>query len=238
MRDLTHNLAAMEYDADDAARLGCDSVVFPEQFLTGYRGEGESSRLREEFERTSTRHAEILFFFGTISEDGVNRLCVYLGGAEVAHYDKVHLFQPNDEHIFWKPGERYVAFNHGPWRIGLATCNDVRFPEQTRALKLKCNVNLIVIPALWPWQRDHIWSTLLRARAIENGCFVVGSCVTGIDNGVERFDGAGNHVFDPLGEMLHGNGRIYELDHARLREVLVDTRSQHCEICHVDVERH
>lgn len=237
MLDLAHNLAAMEHDADDAARLGCDCVVFPEQFLTGYHGEGEPAQLREEFERTSTRHAGILFFFGTISEDGVNRLCVYQGGAELAHYDKVHLFLPNDEHKFWKPGQRYVAFNHGPWRIGLATCNDVRFPEQTRALKLKCSVNLIVIPALWPWQRDHIWSTLLRARAIENGCFVIGCCVTGIDNGHERFDGAGNHVFDPLGEMLHGQGRVYELDHARLGDVLVDTCTQHLEINRVEFVR-
>jgi len=236
MRDLASNLVVLERDSDDAARLVCDCVVFPEQFLTGYKGEGEAKYLRDEFARISTKHPKILFAFGTISEDGVNRMCVYQAGNEVAHYDKVHLFEPNDEHNLWKPGERYVAFNHGTWRIGLATCNDVRFPEQARALKLKYDVNLIMIPALWPWQRDHIWSALLRARAVENGCFVIGCCVTGIDTETERFDGAGNHVFDPLGEMLHGKGRVYELDHARLGDVLVDTRTQYCEINRVELE--
>lgn len=236
VRGLADNLAAMERDAEDAASLNCDCVVFPEQFLTGYYGEGEPSQLRGEFERVSKRHSGTLFIFGTISEDGVNRLCVYFGGSELAHYDKVHLFLPGGEDKLWQCGDRYVAIAHGKWRIGLAMCNDVRFPEQARALKLKHDINLLLYPALWPWQRDDIWATLLRARSIENGCYTVGCCVAGVDNGSQRFDGAGNHVFDPLGYPVCGAERVYELDAARLNEVLVDTRAQHCEISQVDWE--
>ncbi len=147
----------------------------------------------------------------------------------------MHLFEPNDEHKLWRPGERYVAVKHGAWRIGLATCNDVRFPEQARALKLKYNINLLTYPALWPWARDHTYAALLRARAIENGAFSLGCCVAGVDNGVERFDGAGNHVFDPLGNELHPDGRVYTLDPAVFERVTVDTRAQYREITQVEL---
>lgn len=236
VRDLAANLTAMRRDVASAADAGCDWVVFPEQFLTGYRGEGEPAELRQEFVELSSAHPEVLCLFGTISEDGVNRQYWYRGGEAIAHYDKIHLFLPNKEDELWRPGSRYVALKHGQWRIGLATCNDVRFPEQARALKLKHDINLLVYPGLWPWARDHVWAALLRARAIENGCFVVGSCVAGVDNGLERFDGAGNYVFDPLGEQLHAEDRLYTLDAARLQQVTVDTRAQYCEVDQIELK--
>lgn len=232
---LEANLAALRRDMADAAVKGCDCVLFPEQFLTGYHGAGEAAELRAEFESLSAQYSRVLCIYGTISEDGKNRQCVYLGGAEVAHYDKVHLFLPNKEGDLWQVGNRYVALQHGQWRIGLATCNDVRFPEQARALKLKFDINLLVYPALWPWARDQVLAVLLRARAIENGCFVAGCCVAEVDNGAELFDGAGNHVFDPLGAELHDDQRVYELDLDRLGRVTVDTREQHCEIAAVEL---
>ena len=57
---------------------------------------------------------------------------------------------------------------------------------------------LLIAPAWWPWRRDWVWSTLLRARAIENGVWVVGCCIAGSVFEAEDFAGAGNHVFDPL----------------------------------------
>jgi hypothetical protein len=59
--------------------------------------------------------------------------------------------------------------------------------------------------------------------------------VAGVDNGAERFDGAGNHVFDPLGRELDGQGCVYELDPARFGEVLVDTRAQYREVGEVEL---
>lgn len=230
VRGLDENLAALRRDVAAAAAGGCDCIMFPEQFLTGYYGEGEAAALRREFAALSAEQPALLMFCGTISEDGVNRQCVYLGGRPVASYDKVHLFLPNGEDQLWRPGDKYAVLRHGAWRIGLCTCNDVRFSEQSRALKLGHDVNMLVYPALWPWERDHIWSALLRARAIENGCFTAGCCVAGVDNGRESFDGAGNHVFSPVGEELRPQGRIYEVDPALLEQLTVDTRAQHREV--------
>jgi predicted amidohydrolase len=89
----------------------------------------------------------------------------------------------------WQPGERYLAVRFQDVNIGLATCNDVRFPEQARALKLAHDVALLLYPALWPWQRDHVWSALLRARAIENGAFSRGAA-SRRSTMAELFDGA------------------------------------------------
>jgi len=233
--DPASNMQKMHRDAKAAAAEGCDFVVFPEQFITGYYENVEPKRIREEFSTVSSAYPEILFSMGTISEDGVNRLCVYLGGREVAHYDKIHLFLPNGEGEIWGIGDRYIGFSHGEWRIGLATCNDVRFPEQIRELKLKHDINMVIYPALWPWQRFNVWRSLLQARAIENGCFVAGCCVAGVDNGSQLFDGAGNHVFNPLGDEIHPQGRVYDLNPDDLKLVTVDTRGQFCQIDKVEL---
>jgi omega-amidase len=227
------NLARMEADLADAANLDCEMIVFPELFLTGYHGTAGSEQVRAELARASAAQPGVLCVWGAISEAGVNRQLVFKAGRELAAYDKVHLFLPNGEGEFWRRGNAYCALQAGGWTIGLATCNDVRFPEQARALKLAHDIDLLLYPALWPWARDHVWSALLRARAIENGIFVIGCCVAGIDNEAELFDGAGNHVYDPLGEELHPRQRVYELDRERLREVLVDTKAQYCAITDV-----
>jgi omega-amidase len=235
VRGLAANLNQLELDLEQAAGLGCQMAVFPEQFLTGYHGEDDLPRIKQALGAASARHAGMLIVFGTITEEGRNRQYAYLGGAVRAYYDKVHLFLPTGEGELWEPGARYVAYTHGEWRIGMCTCNDLRFPEQPRALKLAHDINLLVYPALWPWHRDGTFAALLRARAIENGAFCIGCCVAGVDNGAERFDGAGNHVFDPLGRELDGQGRVYELDPARFAEVLVDTRAQYREIESVEL---
>ena len=233
VRDLAANLARMQSDLADAAEQGCDMAVFPELFLTGYQGQADPVHLRQELASASVAYPNMLCVWGAISEDGVNRQLVYKDGHELAAYDKVHLFQPNGEHEMWRHGASYTALRSSGWTIGLATCNDVRFPEQARALRMKHGAELLIYPALWPWARDHVWAALLKARAIENGVFVIGCCVAGIDNGRELFDGAGNHVFDPLGDELHPVRRVYTLDRARLNEVLVDTCEQYRDVTDV-----
>ena len=190
--------------------------------------------IQDRLQRASASVPRMLCVFGTISEESRNRLWIYLNGEPIAHYDKVHLFGPNNEFEMWQPGDRYAVLVHDEWRIGLGICNDVRFSEQPRQLKLKYDINMMVYPAVWPWERDQIWAALLKARAIENGVFTIGCCIAGIDNGAERFDGAGNHVFDPLGTELFPQDRTYEIDQARLSDVLIDTRKQYCEINQFD----
>ena len=130
----------------------------------------------------------------------------------------------------WQPGQCYASWQHADIRIGMAICNDIRFPEQVHALRLGHGIGMLVCPALWPARRDHIWATLLRARAIENNIFVVGCCISTIDNGAEVFDGAGNHVFDPDGNEITAVDRMFNLDLSSLDTPLVDTRAQHLEV--------
>jgi predicted amidohydrolase len=230
------NLERLAGEAGRAVASGAELVVFPELFLSGYRRFVEPARARTVFSKVSGEAPGTLFVMGSISEDRRNRVTVWLGGREVAVYDKVHLFAPNGEFEMWQPGDRYVAFDWKGLRVGLMNCNDVRFPEQARALKLQARCDLLVVPAWWPWRRDHIWSTLLQARAAENQAWTIGCCIAGSAWPEEEFAGAGNHVFDPSGEPVRtADDCIYELDVGNPPPSIVDPIAQFVEIGRVEI---
>jgi len=104
----------------------------------------------------------------------VNRFALYgPSGALLADYDKMHLFSLMNEHHHVQAGQR-ITVADTPWgRLGLAVCFDLRFPELFRQLTLK-GAELILVPAYWPSPRLDHWQLLLKARAIENQCFVAG----------------------------------------------------------------
>ena len=234
--DPESNLRRVAEEADAASAAGAAICVYPEGFLHGYKRKLEPKRIRETFAAVSSAHRPMTFFFGSHSEDGHNRMTVWRDGAEIARYDKVHLFDPFGEREIWKPGDRYVAVRVGDLTIGLVNCNDIRFPEQARALRLKARADALIAVAWWPWRRDHVWSTLLRARAIENGVFVAGCCVALSEYPGERFAGAGNHVFDPHGEPIRSaDDRTYDLDFARAGSLVVDPLETYVEVEKVEV---
>jgi omega-amidase len=233
--DVESNLLRLQDEALRAAAARAELVVFPELFLTGYSRPLEPSRAREVFSEVSAAAPDALFVFGSISEARHNRVTAWLGGRELAAYDKVHLFDPNGEHEMWERGNRYVAFKWCGLTVGLLNCNDVRFPEQARALKIEARCDLLVVPAWWPWRRDHIWSTLLQARAAENELWVAGCCIAGSMD-PDEFAGAGNHVFDPAGEPVRtADDRTYELDLDNPPPSIVDPAEHVVEIERVEV---
>lgn len=234
--DPASNLARIAPEAARAAGSGADLCVFPESFLHGYTRHVPPVSAREAFAAASAAHPGVVFAFGSLSEDGRNRMTLWRGGREQARYDKVHLFEPNREHEIWQPGDRYVAADLGDWTLGLVNCNDIRFPEQARALRLSARCDALLAVAWWPWRRDHVWSTLLRARAIENGVFTIGCCVAASAFPGEEFAGAGNHVFDPLGEPVRTpDDGVYDLDLARAAELIVDPLRTFREVATLDV---
>jgi predicted amidohydrolase len=148
-------------------------------------------------------------------------------GQRVARYDKIHLFgfQKGDEcyneSATIEAGHQPVAFDTPFGRIGLSICYDLRFPELYRALGV---VDLLVIPAAFTETtgRAH-WEILLRARAIENQCYVLA-----VGQGGRHENGRETHgnslLIDPWGDILDrklkGPGIVIgELDHARIAEV-------------------
>lgn len=230
--DPASNLNRMGLEAARAAEGGAELCVFPESFLHGYTREVDPEEARQHFQAASQRHPDTAFLFGSFTEARRNRMTLWQRGQEVARYDKVHLFEPNGEGRLWDPGESYTALRLGDWTLGLLNCNDLRFPEQARALRLQARCDLLMVSAWWPWRRDHIWRTLLQARAIENGVFTVGCCIAASESPEESFAGAGNHVFDPLGEALRTpDDHHYLLDRGRLAEVMVDPLK-----CAVDIQ--
>jgi predicted amidohydrolase len=229
------NLKRLRREALAAAEGGAEIVVFPELFLTGYTRPLDPMNARTAFGEISTAAPDTLFVFGSISEARHNRVTVWSEGKQITFYDKVHLFHPNGEDELWEPGRSYVAFDWHDLRFGLMNCNDIRFPEQARALKLEARCDLLLVPAWWPWRRDHIWRTLLQARAAENQFWVLGCCIAA---SVEEhgFAGAGNHVFDPAGEPIRtADDHTYDLDLANPPPSIVDPIERYIEMSRVEV---
>jgi predicted amidohydrolase len=205
--DVEANLRRVVEESEQAVGAGASLVVFPEVFLTGYARAVEPARVRATFAGISDANPGVVFAFGSFSEERRNRMTIWRGGGEVARYDKVHLFTPNDEPQIWEPGDKYAALRIDGWTVGLVTCNDIRFPEQARALRLSACCDALLAVAWWPWRRDHIWRTLLQARAIENGFWVIGCCVAASEHG------------EPV---RTSDDHTYVLDPARAADLLVD----------------
>ena len=234
--DVPANLAQLREEAARASASGAEICVFPEGFLHGYTRAADPAEIRRTFAEVSQEHRGTAFIFGSFTEDRRNRMTFWQAGVERARYDKVHLFGPNGEFDLWEPGERYVAVRFKEWTLGLMNCNDVRFPEQARALRMQAGCDALVAVAWWPWRRNHVWETLLRARAIENAVFTVGCCIAGSRHSGEDFAGAGNHVFDPLGDPVPtGDDHAYQLDRGRFDAVLIDPLKTYVEVREVAV---
>jgi nitrilase len=159
-----------------------------------------------------------------------NSCCVWApDGARVARYDKTHLFRFEhgderlDESRVLRPGSTPVAFDAGGVRVGLSVCYDLRFPELYRAL-MAPPCDLLVVPAAFtvPTGRAH-WELLLRARAVENQCYVLAPAQGGTHESGRRTWGH-SMIVDPWGEVLavHAEGAgvvVAELDRGRIATV-------------------
>lgn len=151
-------------------------------------------------------------------------------GAVAARYDKIHLFDVDlpggeswRESAVYAPGDRAVAVDAPPGRLGLSICYDLRFPDLYRGLA-DAGATLLAVPAAFtvPTGRAH-WHVMLRARAIEAGAFVIAAAQTGSHaDGRETF--GHSLVVDPWGEVVLDMGEapglgFAEIDPARLADV-------------------
>lgn len=152
-------------------------------------------------------------------------------GKQISRYDKIHLFGFQTETERYEesetiapgsqPGQFEIQVNSMDWRFGLSICYDLRFPELYRALG---QVDCHIIPAAFTYTtgKDH-WEILLRARAIENQCYVLSSAQGGVHLNQRRTWGQ-SMLIDPWGEILsnlpEGEGFITgTLSKDKLKEV-------------------
>ena len=126
-------------------------------------------------------------------------------GERQTRYDKIHLFgfqrgaEHYDESVTIEAGSAVSVFDSPAGRTGLSVCYDLRFPELFRALG---EVNLIVLPAAFTHTtgRAH-WEVLLRARAVENQCYLMAPAQGGLHPG-GRHTWGHTMIIDPWGEIL------------------------------------
>ncbi|MCX5411486.1 carbon-nitrogen family hydrolase [Streptomyces sp. NBC_00059] len=140
-------------------------------------------------------------------------------GERVAAYRKIHRFGfDKGEAVMMGAGEELVTVALPETTLGLATCYDLRFPEQFRGL-VDAGAETLVISAGWPERRRSHWTLLAQARAVENQAFVLAVGSAGTHAGVEQ---AGHSiVVDPWGEVLAEAGAgeevlTVEFDPARI----------------------
>ena len=113
-------------------------------------------------------------------------------------YNKRHLFSPGSEDKVFVPGTTRLTFNFRGVRISPNICYDLRFPVWSRNTG---NYDLLINSADWPASRRNVWITLLKARAIENQCYVAGANRIGTDgNGVKHT--GDSMIINPYGEII------------------------------------
>jgi predicted amidohydrolase len=197
------NLELAERLVARAAATGADVVLLPEK----WNAIGSADVFRANAERLDggetvvamtdwARRHGITLVGGSITEarEGRERLsntCVVLDpqGEIAAVYRKIHMFDVDvgghayRESEAEEPGEEVVACELEGWRVGLTICYDLRFPELYRILAVE-GAELFTVPAAFTLYtgKDH-WELLLRARAVENGCYVVAANAWGIHSG-------------------------------------------------------
>ena len=165
-----------------------DLIVLPETFTTGFSM--EVARLAEPaggatvaWLRGQAAALDAAVMGSVITQDGTryfNRLLFVLPGGEVRHYDKRHLFRMGGEHEHFSAGREVWSILWRGLRICPLVCYDLRFPVFSRR-RAQLDYDVLVYVANWPAARADAWRQLLRARAIENQCYVVGVNRVGAD---------------------------------------------------------
>ena len=226
----------------EAARGGAALVVLPEYFALMGLADTDKLAVAEAFGHgpmqdavaQMAREAGVWLVAGTLplktgAVDKVRNTTLVFDdtGRRVARYDKVHLFgfqrggERYDESATIEAGDDVVTFEGPCGSVGLSICYDLRFPELYRSLG---TCDLLLVPAAFTETtgRAH-WEILLRARAIENQCYVLAIAQGGRhENGRETH--GNSMLIDPWGEVVarrdKGEGLVLgEVDPARIAEV-------------------
>lgn len=218
------SVAANLLEAEALIRLavsrGAQLVVLPEYFaLMGYkdtdkvaiREQDGQGQIQDFLSRQAKKH-KIWIIGGSIAlatdnPDKVRNACLVYDatGKRVARYDKIHLFGLNlgqeqyREETTIEPGAEVVVFDSPFGRIGLSICYDLRFPELYRAMH---PVDILVVPSAFTATtgRAH-WEPLVRARAVENLCYVIAAAQGGYHLSGRETHGH-SMIVDPWGVIL------------------------------------
>jgi omega-amidase len=186
-----------------------DLIVLPEMFSTGFT--------MNPFEVAETMQGETVQWMQTIAKAKksailgsliiqennhfYNRLVFVYPSGELVKYDKKHLFTIAGEDKVYTAGHEKIIIDYNGFKICPLICYDLRFPVFSRNVE---EYDLLVYVANWPKPRINAWDILLKARAIENQCFVIGVNRIGKDSNQldyighsQAIDFLGNSIIEP-----------------------------------------
>lgn len=242
-REIGPNIEAVRPLIREACRLGAELILLPENvaMIEPVQAKQREKALPEDqhpalaaiANEAAKQGAWILI--GSLAirrDDGLvaNRSLLIDGSGRIAaRYDKIHLFDvdlgPKEsyrESAVIAPGDRVVVAAT-PWgRLGMSVCYDLRFPQLYRALA-KAGADFLAIPAAFTRTTGAAhWHVLVRARAIETGCYVLAPAQTGA-HAEGRLTFGHSLIVDPWGAVLADAGEdvgiiVSELDPARVAE--------------------
>ena len=188
-----------------------DVVLLPETFTSGFSNEaiGNAETMdgpTVEWMRAQAARLDAAVCGSVqlrVDGDVYTRLLWATPDGGLAHYDKRHLFRYAREHERYAAGRERLTVEWRGWRICPLVCYDLRFPVYSRnrydvERPGAPDYDLLIYIANWPSARAHAWKTLLRARAIENLCYVAGLNRIGTDGGGLHYSGD-SAVIDFLG---------------------------------------
>ncbi len=183
-----------------------DIVILPEMFNTGFSMNPESlsedsgsGTLAWMKNKASEKNSGICgSYIVRENRQYFNRWIFVSPDGEIWTYDKRHLFSPGGEDKLFSKGDRRLVFTFRGVRISANICYDLRFPVWSRN---RSDYDLLINSANWPESRRDVWITLLKARAIENQCYVAGSNRIGTDGTGTKYSGE-SMIVGPLGETI------------------------------------
>lgn len=203
--DIDENLS-YHYSLIQDLKNKTDLIVLPEMFTTGFSLNVNSVAQTMQSEtviwmKNTAKELNSAITGSFICEEKnqyFNRQLFVFPDGNYEFYDKRHLFRMGDENKIFTSGKKQVIVNLNGFRIKLFTCYDLRFPVWSRN---KNNYDVAIYVANWPEARKNVWSTLLKARAIENQIFVVGVNRVGVDGMKLKYSG-NSAVIDAKGNEI------------------------------------
>lgn len=187
-----------------------DLVVLPEMFATGFSmspseiaqpmdGEIVSRLTKLSIDSGKAIVASVAIAIETTPDKAgyVNRLFFFMPDGSIQFYDKRHAFRMGGEHMKYDTGSKRIIVDYKGFRICPMICYDLRFPVWSRN---QDDYDVLIYVACWPDARSYAWSTLLRARAIENLSYCIASNRCG-DEPKNRYAGD-SVILDFLGKPL------------------------------------
>ena len=189
-------------------KLGHDTdlILLPELFSTGFTM--GAAKIAESMDgkavkwmKEKARSLDCLVMGSLVIKENdffYNRLVTAFPNGNLLHYDKRHLFSYAGEDKVFKAGQKRLVFSYKGFRICPLICYDLRFPVWSRNTE---DIDLLIYVANWPDARMTAWDTLLKARAIENLCYVAAVNRVGVDNNKLNYTGH-SALYDAMGNTV------------------------------------